>query len=50
MADLTKTVVSVMERDGAKRTKIWDDKVEESKIANILTNSKFYKQKSKWPT
>ena len=49
MAALTKNAISVMVRDRAKRTKIWDHKVYKSQIKNILKNSKFYKKKSKWP-
>ena len=50
MAALDKIAISVMVRDSAKWTKIWDHKGYKCQITNILKNSKFYKKKSKWLT
>ena len=49
MAALTKNAISETGRDRAKRTKIWDHKGYKSQIRTIFKNSKFYKEKSKWP-
>ena len=49
MAAFTKNAISVMVRDTAKRTKIWDHKGYKSQITNIFKNSKFYNKNSKWP-
>ena len=44
MAHFTKNAISVMVRDTAKRTKIWDHKCCKSQIANIFKNLKFYEK------
>ena len=48
-AALTKNAISVIVRDRAKRTKIWDCKGYRSQITDIFKNSKFYKKKIKMP-
>ena len=47
MADLTKNVISVMVKDRAKRTKMWDHKGENCQITKIFKNSKFYLRNKK---
>ena len=49
MAALTKNAMLVTMRDRAKRTKIWDHNGYKRQITNIFKNSKFNKNKSKWP-
>ena len=47
MAALTKNAISVMVRDRAKRTKIWDHKGDKNLITNLFKKSKFDKKKIK---
>ena len=46
---MTKNAISVTVRDRAKLTKVWNHNGNKSIITIFFKNSKFHKQKSKWP-
>ena len=50
MGDFSKSAISEMIRDCAKRTEIWDQQGQESQLTKSWKISKFCEKNSKWAT